>query len=83
MAIKFHKIKPGMTLLDIHSERAGNTTMRRIGLWEVRILSVNEKNESAVVSWNNNAEQVYYKRQLERLYTKPTKAYLAQQAKRR
>lgn len=83
MAIKFHKIKPGMVLFDIHSERAGNTNMRRLGLWKVQILSVDEKNETAVVSWNGNKERFYSKRQLEQLYTKPTKAYLAQQAKRR
>ncbi len=38
--MKFEKIKPGMVLLDIHSYRMGNTTMRQLGLWEVMVVSV-------------------------------------------
>jgi hypothetical protein len=83
MAIKFDKIKPGMKLLDIHSERMGNTTMRRLGMWPVEILSVNSALGLAEVSWNGNAKQTWAKRQLERLYTKPTKKYLEQQARSR
>jgi hypothetical protein len=35
MSIKFDKIEPGMILLDIHSYRMGNSTMRELGLWRV------------------------------------------------
>lgn len=33
MTIKFEKVKAGDELWDYHSERAGNTTMRRWGNW--------------------------------------------------
>ena len=78
MAIKFDKIEPGMILLDIHRESMGNTTLREWGLWKVKIISVDRGNRTAVVSWNGNAPQTWSVRQLERLHTKPTKAYREQ-----
>lgn len=83
MAIKFEKIEPGMTLLDIHRERMGNTTLREWGLWKVQVIAVDREKRTAVVSWNHNPPQTWIARQLERLYTKPTKAYLTQQENRR
>lgn len=82
MAIKFEKIAPGMTLLDIHSYRMGNTAMRKLGLWRVEIVSVDSQTCSAMVRWNGNPPQRWTKRQLEKLYSKPTRKYLAQQASR-
>ena len=82
MAIKFEKIAPGMVLLDIHREKMGNTTMSELGLWKVRVISVDPAARTAVVSWNGNPAKTWIARELERLYTKPTKAYLAQQERR-
>lgn len=83
MAIKFEKIEPGMKLLDIHREKMGNTTMSQLALWKVEIISVDREKRTAVVSWNGNPHRTWTARELERLYTKPTKAYLAQQENRR
>ena len=82
MAIKFEKIEPGMVLLDIHREKMGNTTMSEWGLWKVQVVSVDREKRTAVVSWNSNPSRTWSARELERLYTKPTKAYLAQQERR-
>lgn len=82
MAIKFEKIEPGMTLLDIHRTKMGNTTMTELGLWKVQIVSVDRDQRTAVVSWNGNPQRTWSARELERLYTKPTKPYLAQQERR-
>lgn len=82
MAIKFEKIEPGMTLLDIHREKMGNTMMSAWGLWKVQVISVDHAKRTAVVSWNSNPAQTWDVRRLERLYTKPTKAYLAQRESR-
>ena len=82
MAIKFDKIEPGMVLLDIHREKMGNTTMSEWGLWKVRVISVDPENRTALVSWNSNPAQTWEARRLERLHTKPTKAYLEQQERR-
>lgn len=76
MAIKFEKIKPGMVLLDIHSEQAGNTTMRRLGCWKVEVVSVDTENECAAVRWNGNAARMWSKRQLEKLYIKEPPSYV-------
>ena len=78
MAIKFDKIKPGMVLLDIHRTKMGNTTVSRWGLWKVRVISVDPVTRTAVVSWNSNPNQTWDAKRLQALYTKPTKAYLAQ-----
>ena len=82
MAIKFEKIEPGMTLLDIHREKRGNTTMSAWGLWKVQVISVDRAKRAAVVSWNSNPAQTWDARRLERLYIKPTKAYLAQESRK-
>jgi len=83
MAIKFEKIEPGMTLLDIHREKMGNTTMSEWGLWKVKVISVDRDARTAVVSWNGNRNETWNAKRLQRLYTKPTKAYLAQQERRK
>lgn len=82
MAIKFEKIEPGMTLLDIHREKMGNTTMSEWGLWKVLVVSVDREKRTALVSWNHNPQRTWDAHRLEKLYTKPTKAYLAQQERR-
>lgn len=54
MAIKFEKIKAGMTLYDRHRHRMGNTTLSDLGEWKVRVLEVDPHARKALVSWNNN-----------------------------
>lgn len=68
MAIKYEKIRPGMTLYDRHRERAGNTTLRRLGEWPVEIISLQPERRAAVVSWNHNRPVVYSERILSSLY---------------
>ena len=74
--IKFTKIEPGMVLLDIHSEPMGNTTMKRMGCWKVRIVSVDKDKRTAMASWNGNPPRLYTRRQLERLYAKAPPSYV-------
>ena len=57
--MKFDKIKPGMVLYDRHKYRAGNTTIRVLGEWPVRIISVDPERFSAVVSWNGNQPETW------------------------
>lgn len=68
MAIKFEKIKPGMMLYDRHAHKMGNTTLRTIGEWSVRILEVDATTRTAKVSWNGNPPETYRERALTRLY---------------
>lgn len=78
MAVSFDKLKPGMRLLDIHRYRMGNTTMTKLGLWYVEVISVDTEKRTAVCRWNNNPPTTYVERKFRKLYLKPTKAYLGQ-----
>ncbi len=76
MSIKFEKIKPGMILLDIHSVRAGSTTMRRKGCWPVRVISIDSDKRRAMVSWNHNPPEVWSERRLYKLYAKKPPSFI-------
>lgn len=66
--MKFEKIKPGMTLYDVHSYRMGNTTIRTMGCWGVAVDSVDPETRTAMVRWNIvNRPERYSERQLKRL----------------
>lgn len=56
--MEISKLKPGMVLYDVHSETMGSTTMRSVGVWLVKILSVD--GDSFTASWNGNAARKYY-----------------------
>lgn len=69
MAIKFEKIQAGMRLADVHTERMGNTLMRRTGVWEVEIVEVRTKpNRGAMARWNGNPAEWWPEYRLVRLY---------------
>jgi hypothetical protein len=83
MAIKFSKIATGMTLYDVRRTKMGNTLISHWSLWPVKIISIDPEKQTARVVWNScNPEQTYGKRQLERLYVTPPKAYRDQQERR-
>jgi hypothetical protein len=83
MAIKFEKIEPGMVLLDVRRHKMGNTMMSEWGAWQVRIISVDRENRTAVVSWNGNRHETWYERQLSRLYGKEPKCVRDQRERRK
>ncbi len=71
MAIKFDSVKVGDVLYDCHKRRMGNTTVRAMGTWTVKIV---EKVEGGCwVSWNGNARQFYGTRKVEKLRRSPIK----------
>ena len=60
--IAIEKLSPGMEVYDVHSEQAGNTTMRRIGVWPVRIVSVDVERGVVTAHWNGNPARSFYAR---------------------
>lgn len=78
MAIKFEKIVPGMILFDIHSHKMGNTNLRELGKWDVKVISIDAEARTVVVSWNGNRPEVYYEHDLKRLHVTETKKYREQ-----
>lgn len=65
--MKFEKVQPGMVLYDVHSYQMGNTTMRSMGCWAVRIISIDVEKRQALASWNGNPPRLYFERDLKRL----------------
>ena len=61
------KIQPGDVLYDAHLVGMGNTTMRTLAVFTVRIMRVAEN--GAWVSWNGNPERFYSERSLKKLRT--------------
>jgi hypothetical protein len=82
MAIKYEKLQPGMTLFDVHSYRMGNTTMRELGSWTVKIIELHPEIRAATVSWNGNAPRKWHHAELKRLYLKEPPRYLKQQERK-
>lgn len=68
--MKFEKIKEGMILYDVHSYKMGNTTIRSLGIWEVKILEINRENRTALASWNGNPPKTYGESSLKKLKAK-------------
>lgn len=81
--MKFEKIKPGMELYDVHSYKMGNTTMRSIGVWTVRVVSVDAERRSAICSWNGNKPEYYSESRLAKLKDKEPILIKAGLARRR
>ena len=52
--IKIESLKAGDVLYDVHSERAGNTTMRREGVWECYVRAVDPNGQWVEISRNGN-----------------------------
>jgi hypothetical protein len=67
---KLETLKAGDVLYDVHSERAGNTMLRRTGVWTVRILEVDLEKDGAYVSWNGNRRSFYPRFRVEKLRAK-------------
>lgn len=61
--MKLEDIKPPMTVYDVHSYTMGNTYLRSLGCWPVRILEVDQRLRIVVASWNGNPKQSFYERQ--------------------
>lgn len=67
MAINFERIKAGDVLWDYHSYGMGNTTMRAMGNWSVRVIEINHDAGWAIVSWNGNQPEKWYRHKMCRL----------------
>lgn len=61
MALSIKDLKAGELLYDVHSERAGNTTMRCEGVWTARVKEVDPDGQWALISWNGNPAHKMYR----------------------
>jgi hypothetical protein len=58
MAIKFEKIKPGMTLYDVRKSTGFNSYRNKWDTWEVDVIEVYEDERQVLASWNGNKPEV-------------------------
>jgi len=62
--MKLEKLQPGMVVYDVHSTRMGNTTLRTLGVWLIRIVSIDADRRTCVASWNGNTPRTYYESEI-------------------
>lgn len=65
--VAFSAIKEGDILWDCRRTRQGNTSLRRMSSWQVKIITIDHDKKTAVASWNWNAPRTYTVRQIEKL----------------
>ena len=67
---KIEKLKVGQVLYDKHKYKAGNTTMRRWGVWTVRVEEIDPDHKFIVASWNGNPAKKMFAFQVAKLKVK-------------
>jgi hypothetical protein len=62
--MKFENLKPGMLVYDVGRSKMGNTTLSTVGVWRVRIESVDVEARRVTASWNSNPPKTFYPREV-------------------
>lgn len=57
MAIKFEKIKEGMTLYDVRKATGLQKFNSKFSIWPVHVKEVDSENRRVLASWNNNKNE--------------------------
>lgn len=73
MGVVFESVKAGDVLYSVTTERAGNTSMRRVAVRKVYVKEVDHENKRALCSWNGNTPSWFYARQVRRWRRSPPK----------
>ncbi len=69
----FDSIKVGDILYDCHRTKMGNTTMSRMGTWDVKVIELDVERRRALCSWNGNKADWWYEGRLSKLRRSPPK----------
>ena len=59
MPVSINALKPGDVVYDVHMQKMGNTTMRRLGVWSVVIKEVDVDAGKVLASWNGNTPSIF------------------------
>ncbi len=59
--MKLENLAPEQIVYDAHKSKMGNTTMRSMGVWQVKIISVDLERQTVEASWNDNSPRTYGK----------------------
>lgn len=58
--MKFEKLQPDLVVYDVGHHKMGNTSLTTVGVWDVRIVSVDADSRSCMASWNGNPPKRFY-----------------------
>lgn len=61
---KIENIVPDQTLWDYHRYQMGNTTMKKMGEWRVKVIEVDLEERKALCSWNGNPPKWFSERSI-------------------
>lgn len=65
--VAFNRINVGDVFYDCRMQKQGNTTLRQMACWPVRIVSIDSVKGTAMASWNGNAPRLYGESSIKRL----------------
>lgn len=57
--MKIEHLQPGATVWSVGSIGVGNTTLRSVAVWPVKIISTDYAARTVVASWNHNSPGVF------------------------
>ena len=60
MPVSINTLNVGDVVYDAKKVRQGNTTIRRLSVWSVRIVEINLERKFVMASWNGNPPQKFY-----------------------
>jgi hypothetical protein len=76
MPNNFDKIKEGDVLYHLQRGQMGNTVIKTVTAYTVKIISIDREKGYAMVSWNGNSPERYYRGRIDKLRRKkPTLVY--------
>jgi hypothetical protein len=64
--MKFEKLRPGMVVYDVHKRQMGNIKISTVGVWSVRIISVDAENQRVTAVWNGNPAKTFPRHEAEK-----------------
>ncbi len=71
--MKFESLKENTIVYDCHSHKMGNSHMRSLGIWTIKVLSIDKEKRTCMASWNGNAPRTHHERDVKKwLKEKPT-----------
>lgn len=71
--MKLSRLQTGQIVYDVAKTRMGNTTLRTVSVWRVRVIAVDSEKATVTASWNGNPARTYTARAVKRWRaTEPT-----------
>lgn len=60
--MKFEAIKPGDVVYDVGTGNMGNTTLKTVRVWPVKVISIDDYKRTVLASWNSNPPMLFHEK---------------------